>query len=111
MENLSLRIIDLIRKIPRGRVAAYGQIAALAGAPNGARQVARLLHSSSGKHGLPWHRVVNAEGKISLPPGGGFELQKKLLEAEGVRFEGGTAPRPGEGRIDFSKYGWRPVLD
>ncbi len=103
MHDLSVRIIDLIRKIPRGRVATYGQIAALAGAPNGARQVARLLHSSSGKHGLPWHRVVNARGKISLPPGGGLELQKKLLEAEGVRFQ--------EGRIDFSTFGWRPVLD
>lgn len=85
MEGLSERIITLIRSIPRGRVAAYGQVAALAGAPNGARQVARLLHSSSEKHGLPWHRVLNAQGRISLPPGGGFELQKKLLEAEGVR--------------------------
>ncbi len=119
MEGLSERIILLIRSIPRGRVASYGQVAALAGAVNGARQVARLLHSSSEKRGLPWHRVLNAQGRISLPPGGGFELQKKLLEAEGVRFEGGTVARPGggtvarpgEGRVDLSKYGWRPVLD
>ena len=103
MDELSSRIIGLIRKIPRGRVAAYGQIAVMAGAPNGARQVARLLHSSSGKHRLPWHRVVNSQGRISLPPGGGQELQKSLLEAEGVRFQ--------DGRIDFSKFGWRPVLD
>lgn len=103
MEGLSARIIGLIGRIPRGKVASYGQIAALAGAPNGARQVARLLHSSSGKHRLPWHRVVNSQGRISLPPGGGLELQKKLLEAEGIRFE--------EGRIDVNRFGWRPVLD
>jgi len=103
VETLSARILAMIRAIPRGKVAAYGQVAALAGAPHGARQVARLLHSSSRKHGLPWHRVVNSQGRISLPPGGGLELQKKLLEAEGVRFE--------EDRIDFGRYGWRPSLD
>ncbi len=102
MEDLSARIIALIRRIPRGRVAAYGQIAALSGTPNAARQVARLLHSSSGKHGLPWHRVINSQGRISLPPGGGYELQLSRLEAEGVLFEAG--------RVDFDRFGWRPVL-
>ena len=103
MEDLSERIVGLIRGIPRGRVATYGQIAALAGDPNGARRVARLLHSSSGTQGLPWHRVINSQGRISLPPGGGYELQLKLLEAEGVRFKAG--------RVDFERFGWRPVLD
>jgi methylated-DNA-protein-cysteine methyltransferase-like protein len=102
MEDLSARIIALISKIPRGRVATYGQIAALAGTPNAARQVARLLHSSSGKHGLPWHRVINSQGKISLPPGGGCELQLSLLEAEGVLFEAG--------RVNLDRFGWRPSL-
>jgi methylated-DNA-protein-cysteine methyltransferase-like protein len=102
MEDLSARIIRLIRRVPRGKVATYGQIAALAGDPNGARRVARLLHSSSGKHGLPWHRVINFQGKISLPPGGGYELQLSLLEAERVLFEAG--------RVNFDRFGWRPSL-
>jgi methylated-DNA-protein-cysteine methyltransferase-like protein len=103
MEDASARIIALISKVPRGHVATYGQIAALAGTPNAARQVARLLHSSSGKHGLAWHRVINSKGMISLPPGGGYELQLSLLEAEGVYFEAG--------RVNFDRFGWRPSLE
>ena len=79
-------VLDVIKAIPQGRVMAYGQIAALAGNPRGARQVARILHSMSRGHDLPWHRVINAQGKISLPPGGGKELQRALLESEGVVF-------------------------
>jgi len=103
MEEPSRRIADMIRAIPKGRVASYGQIAALAGIPHGARQVARLLHSSSDKRGLPWHRVLNAQGRISLPRGGGAELQRKLLEKEGVIFHRCV--------VDRERYGWRPVLD
>ncbi len=102
MEELSSRIVGLIRGIPRGRVATYGQIAALAGDPRGARRVARLLHSSSRKRRLPWHRVINSRGRISLPPAGGYELQLALLKAEGVAFRAG--------RVDLGKFGWRPVL-
>ena len=102
MEEASRRIIALIRAIPRGRVASYGQIAAMAGLPNGARQVARLLHSSSGAHRLPWHRVINASGGISLAPGAGGELQRALLEREGVAFV--------RGKVALSKHGWRPTL-
>jgi methylated-DNA-protein-cysteine methyltransferase related protein len=102
MEEASRRIIALVCAIPRGRVVSYGQIAAMAGLPNGARQVARLLHSSSGAHRLPWHRVINAAGGISLPPGAGGELQRALLEREGVVFVGGKA--------DFGRHGWRPTL-
>ena len=98
----SRRIVELIGAIPRGRVATYGQIAAMAGLANGARQVARLLHSSSDKHRLPWHRVINAAGSISLAPGAGFELQRALLEKEGVVFV--------RGRTDLERYGWRPTL-
>lgn len=68
-------------------MASYGQIAALAGSPRAARQVVRTLHSSSQKEGLPWHRVVNAKGCISLPRGGGYEEQQARLEAEGVVFK------------------------
>lgn len=94
------RIISAIRRIPRGKVATYGQIAALAGNPRAARTVAWLLHSSSGTAGLPWHRVVNAQGRISLKPGRGYEEQRAMLEAEGVRFSG-------EGAVDLKIHHWR----
>lgn len=96
----SLRIMALIRSLPPGRVASYGSIAAAAALPNGARQVARLLHSSASSAGLPWQRVVKADGSIALPRGGGFELQLALLRAEGVRFKK-------DGRIDLAVYGWK----
>ena len=102
MQDTSRRIIDLVRRIPRGRVAAYGQIAVMAGMPNGARQVARLLHSSSGAHRLPWHRVINASGGISLPAGSGGMLQRAMLEKEGVVFH--------NDKVDLRRHAWRPTL-
>ena len=80
-------------------MATYGQIAALAGSPRAARQVVRALHSSSKKEGLPWHRVVNAKGCISLPRGAGYEEQQARLEAEGVIFKA-------NGSILMSRYLW-----
>ena len=97
--NFSAQIISLIKRIPKGKVACYGQIAALAGNPRGARAVIWLLHSSSGKEKLPWHRVINSRGTISLPPGQGYEEQRALLESEGVEF--GL-----QGKIDLKKYLW-----
>jgi len=94
-------VVRLIKRIPRGKVATYGQIAGLAGSPRGARQVVRTLHSSWEKEGLPWHRVINAQGRIALRPGQGYELQKALLEAEGVKFDS-------SGVVDFDKYRWKP---
>jgi methylated-DNA-protein-cysteine methyltransferase-like protein len=94
-------VIDLIRQIPEGMVATYGQIAAMAGNPRGARQVVRVLHSSSDKHDLPWHRVVNRLGHISLPKGSGYEMQKSMLEAEGVEFNR-------DDRIDMRCFLWSP---
>ena len=91
-----------IRLIPRGRVATYGQIAALAGREHGARGVAWILHSSSEAAGLPWHRVIGAAGLISLPRGRGFAEQRRRLLAEGV------AVGPG-GRIDLKRYRWEPT--
>jgi methylated-DNA-protein-cysteine methyltransferase-like protein len=82
------KAVTVIQAIPKGRVLSYGRVAALAGNPRGARQVSRILHSLSDKHDLPWHRVVNAKGKISLARGRGYELQKALLESEGVVFLG-----------------------
>ncbi|MHA2272161.1 MAG: MGMT family protein [Candidatus Hodarchaeales archaeon] len=96
-KTFSQRVKTLIKAIPTGKVATYGQIARYAGNPRGARQVAWLLHSSSRKDNLPWHRVVNSKGCISLPSGQGYELQKELLEKEGVSFDETD-------RIDFTRY-------
>lgn len=100
-DSFTDRVKDLLARIPHGRVAAYGQIALLAGNARGARQVVRVLHSSSTKCKLPWHRVINSRGTISLRPGAGYELQKELLEAEGVEFGD-------NGRIDLKRFLWSP---
>jgi methylated-DNA-protein-cysteine methyltransferase-like protein len=93
------RVVEAIKSIPKGRVATYGQLAAMAGNPRGARQVVRALASLSAKEGLPWHRVINARGTISLT-GAGFDEQKALLEAEGVAVDG-------RGAVDLKRFGWR----
>jgi methylated-DNA-protein-cysteine methyltransferase related protein len=98
MEEFSLRVIEIIKNIPPGKVCSYGRIAAMAGAPRGARQVARLLHSSSRKHNMPWHRVVNSLGGISLDGDAGL-IQRGLLEAEEVEF---TA----SGKVRLSTHLW-----
>ncbi|MBU8933217.1 MAG: MGMT family protein [candidate division Zixibacteria bacterium] len=95
------KAIAAILKIPLGKVATYGQIALLAGSSRGARQVVRVLHSSSKKASLPWYRVVNREGRISLGRGQGYELQKALLVDEGVEFRL-------NGSIDLNEYQWTP---
>ena len=78
--------IEAIKCIPEGKVATYGQVAGLAGNQRGARQVVRVLHSSSRKEGLPWHRVITSKGMISLA-GEGYDIQRSLLETEGVVFD------------------------
>jgi methylated-DNA-protein-cysteine methyltransferase related protein len=93
------KIYRAIRKIPRGRVATYGQIAELAGIAGHARQVGYALHRLPAKTDVPWHRVINAKGEISLRPDA-RSTQKTLLEDEGVVF--------GEGdRISLETFGWR----
>jgi methylated-DNA-protein-cysteine methyltransferase-like protein len=78
------RVREMILKIPRGRVSSYGAIGRAAGYPNAARQVVRVLGQS---HGLPWHRVVAAGGRIAIPGEGGLD-QRFRLEMEGVKFSG-----------------------
>ena len=92
------RVVKLVRRIPRGKVATYGQIAVLAGNAYASRQVARLLHSLSDKERLPWQRVINSRGQISLrgQPG---DRQRTLLEREGVEF--GL-----RGRVELARYLW-----
>ncbi len=95
------RVKQLIKSIPRGKVSTYGQIAAFAGDPRGARQVARILHSCAEKDNLPWYRVINQMGRISLSKGNGYELQYSLLRKEGVRFSLDAS-------IDLRIFLWQP---
>jgi methylated-DNA-protein-cysteine methyltransferase related protein len=92
-------VVDVMFSIPRGRVITYGAVAVLAGSPRGARQVVRVLHTQSRKEGLPWFRVVNAQGRIAITDPTGADLQRSLLEAEGVVF----GP---DGRIDLDEFMW-----
>ncbi len=84
LTKFSKSVIDIILQIPFGKVASYGMIAAFAGNPRAARQVARILHSCSSKYNLPWHRIVNSKGQISLKYGSGYEIQESLLKKESV---------------------------
>lgn len=94
------RIWTVIKKIPRGRVATYGQIATLAGLDGHARQVGYALHNLPSSSDVPWHRVINARGEISpRSRGDSHELQRLLLEAEGVEF---TL----DGRVDLRRFRW-----
>jgi len=97
--TLSESIAAVISAVPSGRVVTYGQVAAMAGNPRAARQVVRILNAWSTKRGLPWYRVVNREGRISLPRGGGYEQQRSLLEREQVEFDDTD-------RIDMSRFQW-----
>ena len=87
MQPFTKRVIEIIKSIPAGYVMTYGQIAAEAGSPRGARQVVRILHAMSAAHHLPWHRVVNAKGEIALQDEEGRFNQQHSLEAEGVEVD------------------------
>lgn len=97
------RFYEVVRRIPRGRVATYGQVAMLAGAPGRARQVGYALAALPAANRVPWQRVVNAQGRISLRgDGSGHDrLQEVMLRREGVRF-GKT------GAISLAVFQWRP---
>lgn len=101
--NFTAMVVDVIKSIPHGKVATYGQIAMLAGNRFGARQVVWILNSMSEKEKLPWHRVINSQGKIALKQGAGYEIQKKLLLNEGVKFDK-------KDKINFKLYLWQPVI-
>ena len=97
-----LRIYAVVRRIPRGRLATYGQVAALAGLPGHARQVGYALHALPRGTRLPWHRVINAQGEVSRRRQPGDELsQRLLLEREGVRFDA-------RGRVALARLRWSP---
>ena len=97
----TIPVLAMLRKIPKGKVATYKQIAALAGKPHAVRAIAWILHSSSKAHRLPWQRILNAQGKISFPVSNRLhQKQKNLLQKEGVRFLDG-------GRVDLARYQWQ----
>ena len=96
--NTFEKIYEVVKSIPEGKVATYGQVALLAGNPRWARVVGYALHVNPYPGIIPCHRVVNREGRVA--PGfafGGEDVQRQLLEAEGVVFEP-------NGRIDLEKY-------
>jgi methylated-DNA-protein-cysteine methyltransferase-like protein len=98
-------VYAIVRRIPRGRVATYGQIAALAGFPGHARQVGYALHALPQDTTVPWHRVVNARGSISLRRSGGYAVEQRLrLEREGISFDV-------SGRLPLERLRWRPDGD
>jgi len=107
--NASYQAIwNIVGSIPPGRVASYGQVARLAGLPGRARLVGTALGEAPSRK-LPWHRVINAQGRIALPPNSpGFREQRKRLREEGVIVV--------KGRVDLRQYGWKtgsdsPLLD
>ena len=97
------RVYEIVTRIPRGRVATYGQVAGLAGIPNAPRVAGYALHALPPGSPVPWHRVVAAGGRLSLgkldPPGA--LTQRLRLEHEGVRFNG-------RGCVDMERHTWRP---
>jgi methylated-DNA-protein-cysteine methyltransferase related protein len=100
------RFYRVVRRIPRGRVATYGQVAARAGMPRGARLAGYALSALRGTaHDVPWQRVLGARGRglagISLKDPMGAGVQRDLLEREGVVLDG-------RGRVDLARFGWRP---
>lgn len=100
MTDFSSEVIRWVRKIPRGKVATYGQIANLAGKPHGARGVGWILNSCARSHKLPWQRVINSKGRISFDRHSfEFAQQKNLLERENIDVDD-------FGAVALEIYGW-----
>ncbi len=98
--DINQRIWQVVAAIPRGRVSTYGEIARRAGMPGAARRAGAALKALHGQTRIPWHRVLNASGRISLPPGSSAALtQRQRLEDEGVAF------KP-NGSVDMKQFAW-----
>lgn len=97
--GLFFKIYKIILKIPKGKVATYGQIAALAGNPRAARTVGWFLHSLNDDTNVPWHRVINASGRSSFPLESKRKLQQALLEVEGIKFDE-------HGQVELEVFQW-----
>jgi methylated-DNA-protein-cysteine methyltransferase related protein len=100
--EINQRIWQVVALIPMGKVATYGDIARHAGLPGAARRVGAALRGLPGDTRIPWHRVINAQGRISLPAASESSyLQRERLEAEGVVFSSA-------GKVDLPRYRWQP---
>jgi methylated-DNA-protein-cysteine methyltransferase-like protein len=99
------RIWEQAALVPEGQVASYGQIAKLAGLPRrAARMVGRALGAAPREMNLPWHRIVNAQGRIAIPPGTErYRQQHELLEQEGIEVK--------DGQLNMDQFRWDPSLD
>ncbi len=98
--NFRNKVYELLRTVPRGKVATYGQLARMAGRPNSARAVGGFMRTNPDAPRTPCHRVVGASGALTgYSAGQGIKTKKKMLIREGVKFKGG--------RIDFSQSLWR----
>ncbi len=97
------RIYAVVSRIPRGRVATYGQVAQLARVPGQARLVGYAMFALPRTTTVPWHRVINAKGKVSLRGDGrdGALRQRMLLEREGIQFDA-------RDRVSLVRFGWKP---
>jgi methylated-DNA-protein-cysteine methyltransferase-like protein len=102
--NAYPKIWNVVAAIPPGRVASYGQVAELAGIGRGARLVGWALGKAPDRAALPWHRVLNAQGKISIPAGSRSRTEQvRRLTEEGVVVN--------DGKVDMRRYRWEPDLD
>lgn len=100
--DINHRIWQVVALIPKGLVSTYGDVAQLAGLPRGARRVGLALRKTAPDTSLPWHRVINSQGRISLPEGStAMQVQKERLKTEGVAFRKNNS-------IDLGQYRWRP---
>ena len=101
-KEIDQRIWQVVMLIPPGAVSTYGDVARMAGIPRGARRVGSALRKIPPETRIPWHRVINSQGRISLPDGSKSQLtQKERLEAEGIRFNSSK-------RIDLNNFRWSP---
>ena len=102
-DSIRQRIYAVVRRVPRGKVATYGQIAEIAGLEGHARQVGYAMAALHSGSALPWHRIINAEGRVSMRSAGAGStiVQQQLLEREGIVFNDG-------GRVSLTRYRWKP---
>ena len=103
-DNWVKAVWQVVAGIPRGHVLTYGEVARLAGMSRSARRVSLAMRRAPRSMKLPWHRVINAQGKISFPQDStGYQRQKELLQQEGVVFL--------NGKIDLQRFGYQGALD
>lgn len=102
-DSLRQKIYAVVRRVPRGKVATYGQIAEIAGLEGHARQVGYAMAALNLGSALPWHRIINAQGRVSMRSAGAGStiVQQQLLEREGIVFNEG-------GRVSLVRYRWKP---